>query len=508
MGTMAGIEPIEPVKQGWAWWRHLYLALPLAFFALMFLFYPFRERFEFDLDEGGEAMKALLVARGYPLYSQVWSDQPPVLTYIVAAFVRILGPDVDAGRTIILLFSTALMAASALFLRTQWGVWHAVAGALLIFCLPFYTVLSVSLMFGLPAIAFAMLSLLALSVWHQQRRNLWLILSSLALVLSVYTKLFTGFLAPIFVVGILLAGWRRRSKPIAWRSLLSPTIIWSLTFAIPFIVIALFVVGPANVYQLLGTHLEARQLAAYISQTNAQPISWHLRDAWPVLLLAGLGSLFVILERRWVSFYLIAWIAVAYALLSFQVPVWYHHQLLVTVPAALMAAIAAGEGLRLLPQVFRSRAFLSMNALFVLSSLAGFITALVVRIPLALPDFYRPLVFVTQAAHAPWAEQMFLTKMSNHAAETRWAVTDLPMYAFRVGLLVPPYLGFITEKRLATGEVTEEQILQIIEEYHPEQVLMGRRAYPLLTQYLQVNYRLLYERGKRDLYLRKDLKGP
>lgn len=500
MGTIAGTKPVEPMKLGRAWWRHLHLALPLAFFILMFLFYPFRERFEFDLDEGGEAMKALLVARGYPLYSQVWSDQPPVLTYVIAGLVRILGHDVDAGRTVILLFSTILLAASVHFLQTQYGAWHAVAGALLIFCLPFYNVLSVSLMFGLPAIAFAMLSLLALSLWHQQRRNPWLILSALALVLSVYTKLFTGFLAPIFVLGILLDGWAR-------RSLLGPAIFWSLTFTVPFIAMALLVVGPANLYQLLGTHLEARQLAAYISQANAQPISWHLRDAWPVLLLAGLGSLFAILDRRWVSFYLIAWVAVAYLLLSFQVPVWYHHQLLVTVPAALLAAIAAGEGLRRLPLVLRSRAFLSMNALFVLLSLAGLTTALFVRIPLTFPDFNRPPVFVTQAAHAPWAEQMFLTKMSNHAAETRWAVTDLPMYAFRAGLLVPPYLGFITEKRLATGEVTEEQILQIIQEYRPEQVLMGRRVYPLLTQYLQVNYRLLYERGKRDLYLRKDLKG-
>jgi hypothetical protein len=47
-----------------------------AFFLLIFLYYPFRARFEFDPDEGINAIKALMLARGFPLYSQIWSDLP------------------------------------------------------------------------------------------------------------------------------------------------------------------------------------------------------------------------------------------------------------------------------------------------------------------------------------------------------------------------------------------------------------------------------------------------
>ena len=154
------------------WQRFAHLVLPLAFLAAMFLLFPYRQRFEFDLDEGLNAMKALLVARGYPLYSQVWSDQPPLLTYLLAGVVRLFGANIDAARALILLLSTVLMGAAAHFLKLSWGLWHALAGALLITLLPFYTALSVSVMVGLPAIAIAVASLASLQAWHQygQRR--------------------------------------------------------------------------------------------------------------------------------------------------------------------------------------------------------------------------------------------------------------------------------------------------------------------------------------------------
>lgn len=501
----------KPVKFALSkqWLRQLaYLALPMIYLVGMYSFYPYRDQFQLDLDEGGEAMKALLVARGYPLYYQVWSDQPPVLTYFLAGCLRIFGPDLNAGRNLILIFSSILIAAAVHFLHTNWGDWHALAGAVLIFLLPFYNTLSVSLMFGLPAISFAMLSMAALSAWHQHRRISLLVLSAITLVLSVQTKLFTFFLAPIFTIGLFLEEWSIQGRLMKnWRSVLHPAIIWSVWFSGVLLAITLIAVGPANIGELIFTHLEASQLSTYISQANAQPIFVHLRDAWPILSLACVGLVWIVLERRWTSLYLIAWIASAYTLLNFHAPVWFHHQLLVSIPAAMVAAIAGGEAVRMFIHLIRSHTIHRGQAMLVALSLAGLILAIVVRTPLVLSNLYRAPVLVANPPHSPWAEQMFLTRMSNHAPKTHWVVTDLPMYAFRVGMIVPPNLSFITEKSLATGEITEEQIIQTIEQYRPELVLLGRRQYPEIKQYLQANYRLLYERGKRQLYLRKDLKG-
>jgi hypothetical protein len=94
--------------------------------------------------------------------------------------------------------------------------------------------------------------------------------------------------------------------------------------------------------------------------------------------------------------------------------------------------------------------------------------------------------------------------MNNHAPETQWFVTDVPMYAFRVGIPVPPPLSVISDKRLATGNLTETQIIDMINKYKPEQIFLGRFEFPELKSFLQDDYKILYTRGKRTLYLRKD----
>ena len=97
--------------------------------------------------------------------------------------------------------------------------------------------------------------------------------------------------------------------------------------------------------------------------------------------------------------------------------------------------------------------------------------------------------------------------MSNHAPNTRWVLTTLPMYAFRVGLQVPPFLAVPSTKRIANGELTEQQIIEIVDQYHPEQALLEEGEFPNLEKHLEGGYRLLYSYSKKLLYLRKDLKG-
>jgi hypothetical protein len=351
--------------------------------------------------------------------------------------------------------------------------------------------------------------LLALSAWHQRHQDRWLVLSAVALALSILTKLFIAYLAPIFFLGILFDARARLGKNASWLHVLRPAILWCLAFLVLLGGLGLLLVGPSwsNFSQLLDTHLVASHSRTFAVMANANPIVRHLGDAWPIFLLTIPGCLFILLERRWVSVYLLAWLAVAYLMLSVIVPVRYHYQLLVTIPAAMLAAIGAGEGLRQLVQAIRSHTFFTGRFYMAIIALVGFFVVLNVRYPLVQPSFDRPPVFVTHGAHAPWPDQVFLTKMTNHAAKTRWVVTDLPLYAFRVGLPVPPDLVVASTKRFVTGSLTEEDLMNFVREYNPEQVLTGSGDYPNLETYLQADYRLLYERGKRRLYLRKDLKG-
>ena len=66
------------------------LIMLITFLTVIFKYYPFRKIFEIDPDEGINLIKGLLVEQGYSLYTEIWSDQPPLFTYFLAVVFRIL----------------------------------------------------------------------------------------------------------------------------------------------------------------------------------------------------------------------------------------------------------------------------------------------------------------------------------------------------------------------------------------------------------------------------------
>jgi len=150
-------------------------------------------------------------------------------------------------------------------------------------------------------------------------------------------------------------------------------------------------------------------------------------------------------------------------------------------------------------RVIRSRAFISRSALLALLALAGGVAILGARARLTYYSFALPAPLIPPEAPTGGHETDFLAEMTKYTTKTQWVVTDMPMYAFRVGLPVPPPLAAITDKRLASGEVSEEQIIQVIDDYQPEQVLMGRFNLPVVEAYLKKDYRRIYQWGE-DAY--------
>src|SRR3989304_1529296 len=118
---------------------------------------------------------------------------------------------------------------------------------------------SSAVMVGVPSLAFATFSLLALATWHQRRQALFLVLSGALLGLSVQTKIFTGFLAPVFLAGLLIGEYaRRRPSGLNLRSLLTPAVIWGAAFGSVVIGLGLLWVGPAHLGELSERPVAAR----------------------------------------------------------------------------------------------------------------------------------------------------------------------------------------------------------------------------------------------------------
>jgi hypothetical protein len=191
---------------------------------------------------------------------------------------------------------------------------------------------------------------------------------------------------------------------------------------------------------------------------------------------------------------------------SFYSPVFYHHQLLITIPLAMLAAVAVGEGTMFLVRTLRSAEFARLETLFGAIALIGFILVSVHYYPIVDKELLNRPRFRAAGLDAASGKLRVLDAMNEYIDQTHWIMTDVPMYAFRVHKPVPPNLATISQKRLTTGSLTDEDILNAMKEYRPEQVLIARFQIPALEDYLQKNYTLIYSPEYFRLFLRNDIK--
>ena len=492
-------RPITRILSELAW----QLIPPGAYLAVMLRYFPHRNTFWIYADEGFNVMKGLLVERGYALYSQIWSDQPPLFTYLLAILYRWNGESIYASRLLVLLFSCLLVWGFVQYLRLAWGNAAALAGVILVILLPHFPTLSAAALIGQPSLAMAMVSMLALAGWHKRHKRFFLVLSAVALGISLLFKLYTAFLAPIFVIGLVTSEYFFLDKQDnGWRKL-SPALIWSLTFLIFTLLAGVIAVGPGNISQLILPHFAASQ-ADLSGETQIYPITFYLRESWAILLLAILGIGYAFQQRRWLMCYPIAWMACAALILLNTRPVWFHHQMLITLPAAQLAGGAAADTLHLLHRAIRSPSSLGKSWVWLGSGIVALLLVLATRPAQAISQFETPGAAATEQ-RAPFEDRV-MRKINQYAERTNWMVTDLPMFAFRAGIPVPPNLAVISGKRFVSGALTEETIIETVREYSPEQVLIGRFELPRLEQSLLENYTLVLERKQElKLYIRKDL---
>jgi 4-amino-4-deoxy-L-arabinose transferase-like glycosyltransferase len=479
-------------------------AIPVIFCLVILLFYPFETEFQFNPDEGLELEKVQMMMKGYPLYDSIWNDQPPMFTLLLGGVFRLFGTSVNTARVTVILLSAALIWGAFEFLYMAWGAWEAILGALLLILLPFYLQLSASVMRGLPALTFAVLSLTALAAWHKRRNWLWLILSAVLLAVSILIKLFTGFLVPIFGIGLILDEFRHAQNPHRWWKVLRPALVWGLVCLGIGLFAILFIIGIPNLDQVVLAPLKG-------------VVAEQFGKAWRYSLYANLlGRLFLILSllsvpyifrfKNWLSLYVLAWLAFGYIFLLNYQPVWYHLQLLILVPAAMLGGLSLGSALRTLSRNLQSKKWITLSNLYAVG-------VLIVGLALAVqyvPEFYQQLqpVESTRGAAIEGRSQPNLFSadlyaiVQSEAPHTEWMVTDLPMYAFRSSLPVPPNTVVVSEKRITSRLFSQNDMLQYVMDYQPEMVLFGRFNFSRVERYLKENYARVYTSGDLKLYIK------
>jgi len=481
-----------------------HLALPAGFMLFVFTSYPFREVFG-NPDEGINVMKAMLMSSGEPLYGAIWSDQPPVFSYMLLFVFRLFGFNVNIGRVFVLALSGILMWAYAWFMRIAWGDLHALIGAVVLLFLPFYLPMSVAIMVGLPALSLAMISLVPIAAYHRDGRSIWLVLSAAIMSAAVLTKLFVGIVAPVVML-VIWAGTYARSRNGSnrlWTGF-RPAFLYGAVFALVTLFLTFRLIGFEHFDQVITPHLEASALPIY-ENDESLTLEFHLGTSVLTIVLAYAGALITVVKRNILGAYPILWAVAAYLFLSNHSPVWGHQVLLVTIPAAMLAGYAAAEGmiwLRGRPG-FGERP--NLSGLIHASVVLVFLFLAVSKGSALLSDLRPAPSFSTPGLKPTSNEVQFMVMMLEYADDTHVMLTDLPLYAFRAGIPAAPDLVVFSHKRVATGNISEDQLIRFLAEEQPEQVFFGRFYFENLETVLAEDYELVRTHDSMRLYILKSL---
>jgi hypothetical protein len=456
----------------------------------MLVFRPFAGAFELDPDEGNNLMKARLVADGHRMHAEVWSDQPPGFTYLLAGWLGLAGWTVEAGRLLVLLCAAVLMGALGHAARITGGN-AAAAGACALLAGSFgFARLGSSVMLAVPSLMFAMLSV-CMALEHRRRgRRAWVAASAVAMALAALVKLWTLALVPVAMLA-LVPGLGRA----AWK----PPAQWAAIFAVAALGLFLAAVPPGAAGQLLGPHLDVRGAEDFHRNTAA---FWsRLGGDAGIVLLAVAGAAAAAAGRRRAALVPAAWAAIALAVLAPHQPLWYHHHLLVSIPLCWLGGLAIGM---LAAQPWREIARSGFRAWGpALAAAAGAAVFL-----LRLPDVHRADIDAARQDTA-WRDGLSLEIMEGLADDTRWVLTDRQIVPFRAGLRVPPDLAVTSLKRRWSGHMDESRVLAALDAQRPEVVLLSGRRIPLsrrLVARLEETHRPVYhDHTGGGLLVRRDL---
>ncbi|MHC4590442.1 MAG: ArnT family glycosyltransferase [Planctomycetota bacterium] len=477
---------------------------PLLLLVLVLAFHPFREVVTFDPDEGNNLMKARLVADGHALYSEIWSDQPALFTWMLCAWLDVTSWSVEAGRLLVLLCSCVLVWALYQVVRQAAGHAGAIASCVLLVMSAGYLRLSVSVMLAVPSLMFALLSLWAVLRYRRDGRAAWPALAGVFLALALGVKLWTAMLIPVLALAVLLAARAPAATDAAPRAWRRPLAWWTVGFAATVIALFLATVPLGEIGQLLRPHLDVRGARDFHVHTMA---FWgHFLEDLAIVLLAVPGLIFVIQRKNPMAAVLALWAVLATVVLAGHEPLWYHHYLMVSVPLCGLAGIAVAG----MPAVIRSGAFISWQGRRTVLAWGTTLPAGAAAVLLAVqaPDFFRAN-FAARSSLDLLRDRHLVELMTRLPGDTHCVMTDRQILPFRAGLRVPPELCVTSLKRRWAGHLSDDRLIALLAAYEPEQVYLSGQRLRLTAQlydWLGPRYRHVYGDPWGGLFLvRNDL---
>ena len=389
---------------------------------------------QIDYDEGVYWESLRSMASGHPLYSAVYSSQPPGFLPLMAGFFG-LGHSLVAARAGVLVFFAVAVLATYVVARSIAGERAGVAAAALLAVDPLMLRQSVTLQADGPAVAMGMVALAcayASARATTRRAALLAVAAGAALALAVLVKLLAvAVVVPVVLVLLLQRG---RLARLAWTA--AGAAMAAAVVLLPF-ADRLHLVWSQSV----GSHLTARSLhEGGLTGDMAHALAFE-----SPFYAAALAGIVVLLWRApRTGAVVLAWGAAIATLALTQKPLWPHHLLIASPMVALAAAAPAGvPWRRVSPRAVTAIAASGVVAL----SAAGMATGLRAIDHAFTADTHADAVAVLRQAARP------------HAL----VVTDDQFAAAAADLDTPPELVDTSYVRLDSSGVTAADVERIID---------------------------------------------
>lgn len=460
------------------------LTILLATFLGLQLWLPLRTSVRIGADEGFETAKAVLILKGYQLYTEIWNDQPPLHTFLVAKAAELFPGNLLAPRLLTVGFAAILLASFFLMACRVSGLLVAGLATAWLIASPGFLELSCSVMQEIPALAPAITSLCLLVIVRDSPWRVREISAGVALGIALQFK----FIEAVYLPIAALILWLRSGE--SWRRFFSGWLSYTFGASASFLAVNCLVGGGAFLVQIgqsWSAHFASATSFEYGSPAD-HPFDWDvLLRNWDATIPATVGLILGLrqVRGRTIAFLPAAWLMLMLAVFSTHKPWWTYYIVHLSIPLSW----CAGIGVARLIDFSRNRRGLAVPFAAIAVLVVAWMGA---RLYLQIsgirksPQTYSSLV---------------LDEIARFKSFTTFLYADEPVYSFHTGIPLPPRLGVISLKRFWSGDLTTARLAEELERVKPGLMLLSSTTHELPYQrLLQSEYRLVYQDSSRRLY--------
>jgi 4-amino-4-deoxy-L-arabinose transferase-like glycosyltransferase len=478
-------------------WGILFVAVTIL---IIFSQLPLGTALQFGRDEGFEVIKPFLCLKGFSLYKDIWSDQPPILTVLLTWAFKAWGPTILVARLVAAGYALILFLAFFQLVCQRSDVWAALLATFLLLASPIVLQLAVSIMLEVPAFATALLSALLLFRWTKRPHWSWLIGSGAIMGVALQTKLTSVLIGPAMLVEIALTQWS--SQKTSWiRATVLDMLKWGSGVVVVFLAIGLIWAGGS-----LRSSFESHFVERFVSG-HGRPEDYVfsfslLGNHWDGIAAAVIGLVLLPRRKRWRECaFPVVLLLTAASIHAFHRPWWNYYYLHLAIPVAWLAGLGVAEIISAVI-AFLSKASVGGRAARTRKGLA---LCTVAALLLARPEKRLEGNIKDLRRQPPVASSIIIAKMRQYAERTHWAYADPVIYPFHAQITVPPELAIVMLKRFWSGQITIEAIVDACYHRHVEQLVLPAVPGAEWKDLLNREYTWVCTEGGWSLYVSKSI---